>query len=156
MKEFVPPVRIVCPWKLWAPLLKWEQAEIALQHSLTVADLDKTLIKTANVAFGASGENTYLEDFRGYIRAQDVHALERVAKRAGWPPDQNYSVGLILWHHDIQAHVLPAASPEPALQLLAAAYSNGGEQRRPVPWPRSPVADVRTSRGHGSCHLRRR
>lgn len=88
MEEFVPPVRLVCPWRLWARLLKWEQAEIALQHGITVADLDKALISAANVAFEASGEDIYLDDFRGYVRAQDVHALERVANRAGWPTEK--------------------------------------------------------------------
>lgn len=43
----------------------------------------------------------------------------------------NYSVGLILWHHDIQASIPPAASPESALRLLAAAHASGGNDAVP-------------------------
>lgn len=88
MEEFVPPVRLVCPWKAWPRLLRAEQAEVALQESLVDADLDKALIGAANAAFGASGEDIYLEDFRGYVRNESVEALERVARRAGWSSER--------------------------------------------------------------------
>lgn len=88
MEEFVPPVRLVCPWKDWPRRLKWEQAEIALQESLVDADVDKALIAAANAAFGASGEGIYLDEYRGYSRWIAADALERVAKRSGWPPER--------------------------------------------------------------------
>lgn len=37
-----------------------------------------------------------------------------------------YEVGVILWHHHIQADVACDASPEGALALLASAHSSGG------------------------------
>jgi len=83
-----PAIRLVCPWREWSRLLKWEQAEVTLQDRLTNADLDKALVSAANAAFGTAGEDIYLEDFRGYVRQEPVEALERVAKRAGWPPER--------------------------------------------------------------------
>ncbi|MDN6554681.1 MAG: hypothetical protein L0K48_06955, partial [Bifidobacterium mongoliense] len=43
----------------------------------------------------------------------------------------NYSVGLILWHHDIQGSVAPSFSAGPALNLLSTAHSSGGNDAVP-------------------------
>lgn len=61
---------------------------MALRDSLIDADVDRALVAAANSVFGASGEDIYLDDFRGYVRAQDVDALVRVAQRSGWPAER--------------------------------------------------------------------
>lgn len=38
--------------------------------------------------FHAGANWAYLEDFRGYVRQEPVETLERVAKRADWPPER--------------------------------------------------------------------
>lgn len=43
-----------------------------------------------------------------------------------------YSVGMILWHHDIAGSVAPARSADDALRLLSQAQATGGNDIRPT------------------------
>lgn len=88
MEEFVPPGRMVCPWKEWPRQLRFEQSEVALRDGVSGPDHDIAMAKAANVVFQATGEDVFVDDLRGYTRGQSVEVLERVAKRAGWPPER--------------------------------------------------------------------
>lgn len=88
LEEFVSPLHLQHPWKEWPASLRWERAELALIEAIDKEPLNAVAAKAAALVLTATGEDLFVDDWRGYTRYLDVSALERVAARAGWAPDR--------------------------------------------------------------------
>ena len=122
LEEFVRPVTLICRWSDWPARLRAEMREAALidwtdQHPCP----NKVECEAAARILASSGEDLYVDEYRGYTVIHDPGAVERVADRAAFTNRPWTQKPAFTWQHRLY-------TPNEYLIALARAFASKDPQ----------------------------